>query len=203
MPWISWIGEFFILEHTDILEKCNIRCSFLELPWQFSFIIEPSLWACVLPMVSFRSKRNLYIILSRWIENVGNSSLSATLQTYKSKFHPYCTVQTQSNISHFLCYIASSKHGWEPIRVCVTWVLFYKYMCNFQGDFRNKIILALHCTDILSQGIYSASCQVDWKFIITFILKTLPTAQDFCSVMLTTKHKICRMCSMKFDSLYM
>ena len=61
MPWIGWIGELFILELTDILEKCS-SLLFLQLPWQFSFIIEPSLWACLLPMVGFRSKRNVYII---------------------------------------------------------------------------------------------------------------------------------------------
>ena len=59
---MPWIGELlFILELTDILEKCN-SLLFLQLPWQFSFIIEPSLWACLLPMVGFHSKRNVYII---------------------------------------------------------------------------------------------------------------------------------------------
>ena len=61
MPWIGWIGELFILELTGILEKCN-SLLFLQLPWQFSFITEPSLWACLLPMDTFRSKRNVYII---------------------------------------------------------------------------------------------------------------------------------------------
>ena len=48
----------------------------------------------------------------------------------KSNFCPtYCNAQTQSNITHFLCCIASSKHGWEPIRVLVTWFLFCKWTC--------------------------------------------------------------------------
>ena len=58
----------------------------------------------------------------------GNSSLSATLQIYKSNFRPYHTAQTQSNTDTFLCYIASCKHGWEPIRACVILVLFYKHI---------------------------------------------------------------------------
>ena len=33
--------------------------------------------------------------------------------------------------THFLCYIASSKHDWEPIRARVTWVLFYNAFYPF------------------------------------------------------------------------
>ena len=112
MPWIGWIGELFILELTDILEKCK-SLIFLQLPWQFSFIIEPSLQACLLPMVGFRSKRNVYIIQvnrKRWeFVSIGHS--------------PNLQIKLSSDVLH--CYIVSSKHGWEPIRARVTWVLFY------------------------------------------------------------------------------
>ena len=46
------------------------------------------------------------------------------------------TAQTQSNIRHFLCYIASSKHGLEPIRVRVTvhelyYFVTHSKLCKF------------------------------------------------------------------------
>ena len=122
-PWIGWIGELFILELA--FWGNVIRCYFYSYLGNFLSSLNPacelvhSQWSVFVP--------NETSTLSRWIENVGNSSLSATLQIYKSNFRPYRTAQTQSNITHFLWYIASSKHGWEPIRARVTWVLFYKF----------------------------------------------------------------------------
>ena len=125
-PWIGWIGELFILELTDILEKW-IRCYFYSYRYLGNFLssLNPacelvySQWLVFVP--------NETCILSSWIEDIGNSSLSATLQIYKSNFRLHCANSElySSYITHFLCYIASSKHGWEPIRARVTGVLFY------------------------------------------------------------------------------
>ena len=101
-----------------------IRCYFYS--YQFSFIIEPSLWACLLPMVGFRSKRNVHIIQmnrKRWeFVSFGHSP---NLQIKLSSVS-HCANSEQYNT----LFIASCKHGWEPIRARVTWVLFYNKIYN-------------------------------------------------------------------------
>ena len=52
-------------------------------------------------------------------------------QIYTSKFR---STALRNLRAHFLCYIASSKHGWEPIRARVTCVLFYNVRCNISGE---------------------------------------------------------------------
>ena len=54
-------------------------------------------------------------------EKVGNTSLSTNLQIYKSNFRPYRTVQTQSNITHFLCYICYTTYTYVHMVPQLAW----------------------------------------------------------------------------------